>query len=211
MAEIGLCKIARFVRSHPEGKAVALLLQRQVFMDQMRLAAKLKRPVSVHCVQQHGPFMSVLKELVQEALDDLEIENGDQKSDENREAHLCQAFPTAIGMHSFTGTAHHVKEILKFEQTWFPNHGGLFYFGFSHSVNVAMCSSTKSKKQGREAVQAVPIHQLVAESDVHAAKDVAAGTAGAVAYIASALDRPLIEIAKVTASNGLCFLHTVKK
>ena len=27
------------------------------------LVAKLKRPVSVHCVQQHGPFMSVMKEI----------------------------------------------------------------------------------------------------------------------------------------------------
>ena len=89
VGEIGLCKMARFVRTHVDGKQAALSLQRQVFKDQMCLAGKLQRPVSVHCVKQHGVFMKVLSELIEEG----------------------EPFPTAIGMHSFTGTAHHVKDI----------------------------------------------------------------------------------------------------
>lgn len=186
VGEIGLCKMARFVRTHPEGKQAALLIQRQVFKDQMRLAGRLQRSVSVHCVKQHGVFMKVLKELVEEG---------------------CPC-PTAVGMHSFTGTAHHVQDILKFENEFFPGRN-LFYFGFSHIVNYEMCTSEKSRRQGREAVCAVPSDRLMSESDVHAAQDVAAGTAGSVAYIAECLEKPILEVAQLTAVNGLAFLKTV--
>lgn len=130
--------------------------------------------------------MNVLKELVEE---------GD-------------AFPPAIGMHSFTGTAHHVQEILEFERQ--HNFGGrcLFYFGFSHIVNYEMCNTQTSKRQGQEAVRAVPVDRIMAESDVHCANDVAVGTAGAVAYMADCLERPLLEVAHQTAVNGLAFLTT---
>lgn len=187
VGEIGLCKMARFVRTHPDGKQAALLLQRQVFKDQMRLAGKLQRPVSVHCVKQHGVFMNVLGELMEEG----------------------EPFPTAIGMHSFTGTAHHVKDIIKFEKLHFSERQ-LFYFGFSHIVNYEMCSSEKSQRQGREAVCAVPLDRLMAESDVHSARDVAVGTAGSVAYIAEALEKSMVEVAQLTAVNGLAFLNHAK-
>lgn len=183
VGEIGLCKMARFVRTHVDGKQAALLLQRQVFKDQMCLAGKLQRPVSVHCVKQHGVFMKVLSELIEEG----------------------KPFPTAIGMHSFTGTAHHVKDIIKFEELHFPERR-FFYFGFSHIVNYEMCSSEKSRRQGREAVCAVPLDRLMAESDVHSARDVAVATAGSVAYIAKALEKPISEVAQFTAVNGLAFL-----
>jgi TatD DNase family protein len=188
VGEIGLCKVARFVRTHPEGKRAALLQQRHVFSEQMQLASKLQRPVSVHCVKQHGVFMNVVKELV---------EKGDP-------------FPPAVGMHSFTGTAHHVKEILAFESEWFPGRR-IFYFGFSHIVNYEMCTSEKSKRQGREAVCSVPVDRLMAESDVSSANHVRIGTAGAVAYIAQCLDRPILDIARLTALNGLAFLTTMQK
>ena len=72
-----------------------------------------------------------------------------------------------------------------------------------------MCSSEKSRRQGREAVCAVPLDRLMAESDVHSAHDVPVGTAGSVAYIAEALEKPILEVAHLTAVNGLAFLrHT---
>ena len=197
VGEIGLCKMARFVRTYADGKTAALSLQRNVFKEQMKLAAKLRRPVSVHCVKQHGAFMSVLKEIIKEAT-------------ECKNDNIVNAFPTAIGMHSWTGTAHHVKEILKFEEESFPTGTKMFYFGFSHSVNVIMSTSDKSRKQGCDSVHAVPIDRLLVESDVHAESDVHGGTAGAIAYISSALHRPLVEIAEITSSNGLSFLNRVK-
>ena len=224
VGEIGLCKMAKCARNHPEGKSKGFELQRSVLETQIKMATRHQRPVSVHCVQQHGVFMDILKDFV--------------VATSTPEEHPRTIFPPAIAMHSFTGTAHHVKALLTWEATLFgegpnnkkrkkkkgmPEDGAdpnspstsnrrrrppLLYFGFSHIVNYGMCTSEKARRQGVEAVRAVPIDRLLAESDVHHPLDVAAGTAGAVAYIAWALGRPIPEAAELTARNGLRFLQT---
>ena len=240
VGEIGLCKVARFVRSYPEGKPAAMELQRRVFREQFELAAKLVRPVTVHCVQQHGVIMNILKDIRENRLEELKAarrsrwerendlpegkgqdpQNSDKGCAGNSFGNLLDAFPPAVGMHSFTGTAHHVKDILKFEESLFTGkfeepgssedrnkkRPPIFYFGFSHSVNVLMCSSDKSQRQGKEAIQAVPLDRLLAESDVHSSNDTAAGTAGSVSYLSFALGKPLLETAEITANNGMKFL-----
>jgi Tat protein secretion system quality control protein TatD with DNase activity len=188
VGEIGLCKMARFVRQHPEGKAAALEIQRSVFKQQMILAAKLRRPVSVHCVNQHGVFVSVIKE--------LQEEQGDI------EPHF--RLPPAIGMHSFTGTAHHAKELLGIEKNMTLKKP-LFYFGFSHTVNYVMCTSSKAKRKGKEAVCAIPLDRLLVESDVHSPEDLLGGTAGAISYVAWARKASVEDIAETTARNGMAF------
>ncbi|KAL7526071.1 hypothetical protein ACHAXR_001301, partial [Thalassiosira sp. AJA248-18] len=212
VGEIGLCKMARFLREFPKdrgGKATALQLQKVVFRKQLELAAKWSRPVTVHCVNAHGKFMEVLKEILMEVKESCaELEMQEAKKIWRR------SFPPAIAMHSFTGTAHHVGEILAFEkELLYPEEaqdGGkrhrrkqkqqqnptsetvpdkskedpddmLFYFGFSHAVNHVMCTSEKARKKGMEAVRSIPSDRLLVESDVHASVDVALGTAGAVA------------------------------
>jgi Tat protein secretion system quality control protein TatD with DNase activity len=53
IGEIGLCKMAQFVREFTKdkgGKAAALQLQKPVFSRQLQLAARWSRPVTVHCV-----------------------------------------------------------------------------------------------------------------------------------------------------------------
>jgi Tat protein secretion system quality control protein TatD with DNase activity len=185
VGEIGLCKMARFIRTYPEGKAAALELQRAVFTSQLKLAAKYKRPVTVHCVSQHGVLMKVLGELKPSQL------------------------PPSIGMHSFTGTAHHVQQLLKFEKH--HKSSTKVFFGFSHIVNYEMCSSQKSRRQGIEAVRSVPFDRLLAESDVHASADVPVGTAGAIAYLACVLKKSVAEVARQTTSNGITFLTSTPK
>ena len=101
--------MARFLRTYPAGKAAALELQRRVFTEQLKLAAKYERPVSVHCVDQHAVLLKVLAEL------------------------SPQEIPPTIGMHSFTGLAHHVRQLLKFEQQNVTRTK--IYFGFSHIIN----------------------------------------------------------------------------
>lgn len=114
-------------------------------------------------------------------------------------------FPPAIAMHSFTGTAHHVNELMKLEKTVLKGKP-LFYFGFSHTVNFAMCTSDKSRRKGRDAVKEVPSDRLLVESDVHASDDLLAGTAGAIAYVAWAREQELIAIAALSSQNGQSFL-----
>lgn len=227
VGEIGLCKMARFVREFPKefgGKATALRLQKLVFRKQMELAAKFSRSVSVHCVNAHGLFMEVLRDILNEANDDcIGIDTADKSLMNKR---LRGVFPPAIAMHSFTGTAHHVQEILSFEKEILNQEGakrqrnqkkqhmeessnkqdGLFYFGFSHAVNHVMCTSDKARRKGTEAVCVVPSDRLLVESDVHASEDVVLGTAGAVAYVASARGEAVKEVAEHTTRNGLRFL-----
>lgn len=179
VGEIGLCKMARFVRTYVEGKQAALALQREIFAKQLGLAAKYQRPVSIHCVNQQGVLLDAFKELM--------------------------SFPPCIALHSFSGTAHQVQQLLKWEETLkLPER--LLYFGFSHCVNYAMCSSEKSRQQGRHAIRQVPRDRLLAESDVHCTDNVAVGTSGAVAFLAWALEVPIEEVATLTTRNGLNFL-----
>jgi len=115
VGEIGMCKMARFVREFPKekgGKAMALQLQKLVFRKQLELASKWSRPVTVHCVNAHGLFMEVLRNTLEEAKESCEggLETRDAKKLWRR------MFPPSIAMHSFTGTAHHVGEILAFEK-----------------------------------------------------------------------------------------------
>lgn len=229
LGEIGLCKVAKFVRNYPAelgGKHCALELQRTVFRDQFQLAARLDRPVSVHCVQQHGVLIKMFKEIKEVALRKRREwrktaakaqKKGGGGSDGGQEPKVYDAFPPAIAMHSYTGTAHHVKELLAFEETLTKEdksssndaHRPLFYFGFSHAVNVVMCSSDKSRLQNMVAIRAVPTNRLLAESDVHCTADVATGTAGAIAYLAAATGGSVVDMAYVTAKNGVEFLHSV--
>jgi hypothetical protein len=108
---------------------------------------------------------------------------------------------------SFTGTAHHVKELLDLERSIpFLENRPLFYFGFSHAVNYAMCTSDKSRRKGREAVKAVPMDRLMVESDVHHPRDVLGGTIGAIAYTSWAREVSPVDVADWSARNGLEFL-----
>lgn len=72
-----------------------------------------------------------------------------------------------------------------------------------------MSTSEKAKRQTRLAVLQVPYDRLLAESDVPRDIDVAAGTAGAIAFLAFVLERPLLEVAEQTRENGLRFLSTL--
>ena len=119
VGEIGLCKMARFVREFPKeqgGKTTALNLQKLVFRRQFELAAKYSRPVTVHCVNMHGALMEILKEILQQTKDSYK--NRDIASDEgvSLQTFVRKAFPPSIALHSFTGTSHHVNEILLFEE-----------------------------------------------------------------------------------------------
>lgn len=208
VGEIGLCKMARFVRTYEHGKQAALELQRSVFISQLKLAAKYQRPVSIHCVDQHGVMLDILK-----GLDLSEL-------------------PPVMALHSFSGTAHQVQQLLRWEDDLFGRRKNgrkknnrdvivslpspsyeqpLIYFGFSHTINYAMCSSDKSRRQGREAIRCVPSNRLLAESDVHTHHDVFGATAGAVGYISWALNMTVLDVATLTRDNGLRYLQRLSE
>lgn len=188
VGEIGLCKMARWTRQYADGKAAAFEIQRTVFQQQLQLAARLRRPVSIHCVNQHTVLVQALKDIVSTSNDKP-----------------CQALPPAIAMHSFTGTAHHAKELIALEKQWNFDHP-LFYFGFSHTVNYVMNTSEKARRKGKEAVCAIPLGCLLVESDVHSSQDLLGGTAGAIAYVAWARQESIPHVANVTSQNAISYL-----
>ena len=246
VGEIGLCKMARFVREFPKeqgGKGTALNLQKLVFRRQLELAAKWSRPVTVHCVNMHGALMEILEDILQQTKDCYKNRGNESEEDVSLKTFVRKAFPPSIAMHSFTGTSHHVNEILLFEEEvmnpdldsgnkrtlkqkrpkvnvdfdseetnrFKSGQNCLFYFGFSHAVNHVMCTSEKAKRKGIEAVQSIPDNRVLAESDVHATVDVSLGTAGAVAYIASARGADLNDVARQTTQNGLNFFRSLSQ
>ena len=177
VGEIGLCKMARFVRQHPEGKQAALEIQRSVFAQQLELAARYRRPVSIHCVNQQSILLEQL-----------------QKTD---------PLPPAIALHSFSGSAHQVKQLVQ----KIPN----LFFGFSHAVNCAMSTSEKDQKQACAAIRAVPADQLLLESDLHHTDDVTGGTVLAAAFCAAAREEPLEQVVVQTQANARRFLRTIRR
>lgn len=204
VGEIGLCKVARFVRTYEHGKAAALAWQRQVFEQQFDLAAAYQRPVSIHCVHQQQILLDALK-----ARSDVE------------------KLPPAIALHSFTGTAHHIDQLFQWEaslrgggkrkkgkdtpSSTSPPPKPLLYIGFSHIVNYGMCSSEKSRRQGRDAIRKVPPDRLLAESDVHSTRDSRGATALAMAYLAWALEEPIAAVAQRTTANALRFFQSIQE
>jgi Tat protein secretion system quality control protein TatD with DNase activity len=212
VGEIGLCKMARWTRQHAAGKQAALTIQKNVFAQQLRLAAKYQRPATIHCVDQQKVLLDVLKKEQQQAATSKSERDGDA-------THIRMSLPPAMALHSFSGTAHQVEQLLKWETSMtLPNKKAsspsqpissspLLYFGFSHAINCAMSSSQKSRRQGRAAIRAVPPNRLLAESDLHRDADVLGGTVAAVAYLAWALDESVEAVAERTARNGLRFLQ----
>eukprot|EP00804_Cyclotella_cryptica_P008890 CCRYP_013100-RB/>CCRYP_013100-RB protein AED:0.02 eAED:0.02 QI:3462/1/1/1/0.33/0/4/1622/514 len=119
VGEIGLCKMAKFVRDFPKeqgGKATALQLQKLVFRKQMELAAKWSRPVTVHCVNMHKAFLEVMNEILQQAKESYNSKHNESDQKDTLQHCTRSAFPPAIAMHSFTGTAQHVQDLLCFER-----------------------------------------------------------------------------------------------
>ena len=87
--------------------------------------------------------------------------------------------------------------------------GPRLFFGFSHSVNVAMGGAPGSKAHAAllEAIRAVPTDRLLVESDVDEEERSAAATALAVRLVADARSWSLEEAAARTAQNGLRFMQ----
>ena len=197
VGEIGLCKVARFIRTYNGGKQVALRIQRHMFNQQLLLAAKYGRPVSIHCVNQHNVLLEIFNSLQQHS-------DGDHSQ-----------IPPAMALHSYTGTVHHVQTLLRWETQVrkcqkSTSTDPLIYFGFSHSVNYIMCTSTKAKRQGMETLRSIPRNRILIESDVHCSDHVPLGAAGTVAYIAHVLNESIETVVALTTQNGLRFFSTIK-
>lgn len=86
--------------------------QLEVFEKQFRLAGRLQRPVSIHCVRAFGQFFEAVQQILKE----------DGK----------MALPPSIIMHSYGGTAGMMDSLTTMKQ----GIGSRFYFSFSPVINM---------------------------------------------------------------------------
>ena len=173
VGEIGLCKCAKNVRGAKAERERGLAQQRAVFDAQLRLAARLGRPASVHAVKQHAPLKAALG--------------------------AVEATPGfAVALHSFSGTAHHVRELLALVD--YP-----LFFGFSHTINVAM-NGRRGLAALDDAVRAVPEDRLLVESDVDDAAAARTATCRAVQLVATARGWTAARTASTTSANAMRWL-----
>ena len=180
VGEIGLCKCARNLRG-PGAKARVWPLQVEAFTTQLGIGGALQRPASVHCVKAHSTLLEVLRRQVDTQL------------------------PPAIALHSFSGTADDVRRLVDLQPS-----GRRLYFGFSHTVNVAMGGAPGSPAHAAllEAISAVPEDRLLVESDCDSQVTAIPALHRAVQLVASARGWTVERAAERTTANGLEFLQS---
>ena len=101
VGEIGLCKCAKNLRG-PGAKSRVWPLQLDAFLQQLAIAARLRRPASVHCVKAHGALLECLSAPPPtQLLDELPPEQA-------LAAAADDWLPPAIALHSFSGTSDQV-------------------------------------------------------------------------------------------------------
>ncbi|EXJ64024.1 hypothetical protein A1O7_00359 [Cladophialophora yegresii CBS 114405] len=146
--------------------------QKAILKAQFGLAAKLRRPVSVHSVQAHGLVFEVMEALwkgherpskaqrkkAREAAK-AHHPDDDEKSQQVAEQSKASPFPPRLCMHSYSGPPDALKRFLA------PSVPADIYFSFSMAINFSNASTAKVTS----VIKAVPDDRILVESDLHCA------------------------------------------
>jgi Tat protein secretion system quality control protein TatD with DNase activity len=135
VGEVGLCKCAKNLRG-PGNKATLWPRQLDACAQQLALAAELRRPASVHCVQALGGLTSIFKALLHQSTGatnseetaHLALLTGERGAAAVAETNAPEGsaaptpvvpawrrLPPAVALHSFSGTASQVAGLLRLE------------------------------------------------------------------------------------------------
>ncbi|KAK7892826.1 Cut9-interacting protein scn1 [Exophiala xenobiotica] len=143
--------------------------QKTVLRAQLEVAAKLRRPVSVHSVQAHGLVFDLMQSMwkghekpsKRERKKKADTTNAHAADQSINEPDIEQSlpFPPRICMHSYSGPPDALKQFL--------NHAvpADIYFSFSTAINFSGTSSAKTIS----VIKAVPDDRILIESDLHCA------------------------------------------
>ncbi|KAI9807684.1 MAG: hypothetical protein M1825_005625 [Sarcosagium campestre] len=160
--------------------------QRRIFVEQLRLAGRLQRPVSVHSVQAHGAVFDTLQDTWKgherkvisnttrkrraSAAGAHDLEHSDEDSELLEHSHdvasahgkmsrAARPYPPRICMHSYSGPVEPLKQFLA------PSVPTEIFFSFSTAINFSRSNATRAT----EVIKAVPADRLLIESDLHVA------------------------------------------
>ena len=134
--------------------------QQKILLSQLRLAAKLQRPVSVHGVAAHGLLYETIASTwrSQQIIGDTENTISEEGKAELRYEH--KPHPPRICLHSYSGHVDTMKQYLQ------PSVPAKVFFSFCTLVNFSPESA-----RAVDVIKAVPPDRVLAESDLHAAGD----------------------------------------
>ncbi|KAJ9608290.1 Cut9-interacting protein scn1 [Cladophialophora chaetospira] len=143
--------------------------QKTILRAQFELAAKLRRPVSVHSVQAHGLVFDLMQALWKglekpskaqrkKTKDAANAFAGDNQPIRNTDSNP-PPFPPRICMHSYSGPPEALKQFLA------PTVPADIYFSFSTAINFSNTSTAKVTN----VIKAVPHDRILIESDLHCA------------------------------------------
>jgi Tat protein secretion system quality control protein TatD with DNase activity len=186
--------------------------QLSIFNLQMKLAAELNRPVSVHAVQCFGKLMDIFdkmsvgvpKPISKRKLNQMKKDNeiADPSSStaispEGQEA--LRRWPPAIMLHSYSGSPEQIQKLLRYP----PVVSSRFYFSFSKVVNGRSTLVSKT----HERIRAVPDDRILIESDLHDAGVVNDACVSAAQLVAEAKGWSVGETILKTEENAARFLE----
>ncbi|KAJ3415485.1 hypothetical protein HDV05_004927 [Chytridiales sp. JEL 0842] len=207
LGEIGLDGIA----THPGTKEkYDLGHQLEIFKMELKLAAELRRPTSIHLVQCHGKMLDIFdqmaigvpKPLSKKKLNKLK-NDGEEPEDPEKTPEALAAlsrWPPAIMLHSYSGSPDQVKKLLRLPAAV----ASRFYFSFSHVVNGRSQNIAKTF----EKIRVVPDSRILIESDLHDSKDVDDACLAAAKLVAEAKGWSLEDTIKTTSQNAASFLSS---
>lgn len=150
--------------------------QRAILKAQLKLAAELSRPISVHGVAAHGALFEVLRETwngheikaiskrskrkISRDADFLASEEDQTRVADHVSVSEATAkpFPPRICLHSYSGHS----DLLK--QYFHPSVPAVMFFSFSQLVNFSSPSS-----KAIDVIKTVPDDRILVESDLHSA------------------------------------------
>ncbi|KAJ3319019.1 hypothetical protein HDV06_006771 [Boothiomyces sp. JEL0866] len=178
VGEIGLDKVA----TDKDGNLYDFKKQLDLFQQQMDLAIKYRRPVSVHCVHTPSEMLNYFTVM-------------DKTCAKFKKSNLALPCPPSIMMHSFTASLEIAKQLIKL-----PRIGKRFYFSFSHFVNAR---SPKSL----EKINGIPDDRILIESDIHDTSMVDEAMEKIITLVASAKGWSVEETVNLTTQNTIEFLR----
>jgi Tat protein secretion system quality control protein TatD with DNase activity len=144
--------------------------QKTILRAQFELAAKQRRPVSVHSVQAHGVVFDLMQGMWKgherpskrerkrkSSAPDAHTSQEQSRADQETESAL--PYPLRICMHSYSGPPEALKQFLS------PNVPADIYFSFSTAINFSSPDPTKVTR----VIKQVPEDRILVESDLHCA------------------------------------------